>query len=208
MRVQHHRPGLTVSALLSLTFLLPGCLSQSPPSDVRFPITSGVHTALPTVQQRILLWADPPLADVALEWLQSHHYFNLLLPEQGPFQLMPVSHRFSGREAALAVAKEMHADFVVFLEREETKEGALIEEHCGPLFNVTVTVRGLRVKNGESALRGNAHYPHCVALTDETLRSLTCQAFATAWGFRPSGQLDIPSSLMCTVGQTESPPLR
>lgn len=121
---------------------------------------------------------------------------------------MPVSHSFSGREAALAVAKEMHADFVVFLEREETKEGALIEEHCGPLFNVTVTVRGLWVKTGEPALRGNAHYPHCVALDDETLRNLTCQAFATAWGFRPSGQLEIPSNLTCTVGQTGPPPIR
>ena len=210
MRSSRHCASHTLSALgiLSLSLLVQGCVSKSPPPGVRFPITSGVHTILPTAQQRILLWADPPLADVALEWLQSHHYSEILLPERGPFQLMQVSHKFSDREAALLVAKEMNAEFVLFLEQEESKEGALIEPHCGPLFNVNVTVRGLRVKSGDTALRGNAHYPHCVALSDETLRNLTCQAFATAWGFRPSGQLDIPSSLMCTVGQTEPIPIR
>jgi len=207
MRSLRHRTIQTFSALglLSLTLLVQGCISQPPPAGVRYPITSGVHTVLPTAERRILLWADPPLADVALDWFRSHRYADVLLPEQGPFQRMQVSHRFSDRAAALAVAKEMGADLVLFLEHEESKEGALIEPHCGPLFNVNVDVRGLWVQSGDTALRGNAHYPHCVALTDETLRHLTCQAFATAWGYRPSGQLEIPSHLMCTVGQTERP---
>jgi hypothetical protein len=54
--------------------------------------------------------------------------------ETGPFYNMPISHSASERKAALAVAKEMKADFVVFVEREESKEGALIEPQCGPLF--------------------------------------------------------------------------
>jgi hypothetical protein len=62
---------------------------------------------------------------------------------------------------------------------------------------VRVTVQGLLVESGETVFRGSAHYPHCVDLSGETFRNLTCQAAATAWGFRPSGQLDIPSSLMC-----------
>jgi hypothetical protein len=103
----------------------------------------------------------------------------------------------------LAVAKEMRAEVVLFLEHEESKEGALIEPHCGALYNVNMTLRGLWVQSGGTALRGNAHYPHCVAPTEETLRNLTCQAFATAWGYRPSGQLEIPSNLACTAGQTE-----
>jgi hypothetical protein len=73
---------------------------------------------------------------------------------------------------------------------------------------VNVSVRGLLVESGDTALRGSAHYPHCVDLSDRTFRSLTCQALATAWGFRPSGQLDIPSSLMCTAGQTAPMPIR
>lgn len=163
---------------------------------------------LPTANQQILIWADPPLTEMAMEWLQVHHYSTLTLPETAPFQPHPIAHNFSTRKAALAVAKEMKADVVLVLEREATKDGALIEPHCGPLYHVNVELQGYSVKSGEAALRGNAHYPQCVDLTDKTIRSLTCQAFATAWGFRPSGQLEIPSNLMCTTGQTASPPIR
>jgi hypothetical protein len=130
------------------------------------------------------------------------------MPEKGPFHNTQISHSFSDRKAAFAVAKEMKADFVVFVEREESKEGALIEPQCGSLFHVSVHVRGLSVETTDTAFRGSAHYPHCVDLSGETFRNLTCQAVATAWGFRPSGQLDIPSSLMCTAGQTEPTPIR
>ena len=208
MRSLQHRTGLTVQVLglLSLVLLVQGCPSKSPLPGVRFPITSGSHTILPTAQQRILIWGDPPLTDVAVEWLHSHQYTNILLPATGPFQVS--SHRFSDRKGALAVAKEMKADFVLFLERQESKEGALIEPQCDTLFYVSVDARGLSVESGETALRGSAHYPHCVDLSDKISRSLTCQAIATAWGFRPSGQLDIPSSLMCTAGQTDPIPIR
>lgn len=210
MRFMHHRAGLAVPVLwlLSVALLVQGCYSNAPPAGVRFPITSGSHTVLPTAQQRILLWGDPPLADVAVDWLQSHHYSSIVMPESSPFYTSQVSHGFSDHKVALAVAKEMKAEFVVFVEREVSKEGALIEQQCGPLFYVNVSIRGLSVESGDAALRGNAHYPHCVDLSGETFRSLTCQAFATAWGFRPSGQLDIPSSLMCTAGQTGPIPIR
>ncbi len=36
------------------------------------------------------------------------------------------------------------------------------------------------------------------------LKNLTCQAFATAWGYRPHGQLEILSHLMCAVGTAPS----
>lgn len=201
-------PAVQMLRLLSVVFLLQACSSEPPPSGVRYPITNGSHTVLPTAQQRILIWADPPLADVAEEWLRSHHYSTILIPHAGPLQAPQVSHRFSNRKAALAVAEEMKAEFVLFLEEEESKEGALIEPRCGPLFSVSVFVRGVSIESGGTALRGSAHYPHCVDLSEKTLRSLTCQALATAWGFRPSGQLDIPSSLMCTAGQTAPTPIR
>ena len=206
----HDRVTLAIklSSVLSIVLLTQGCPSKSPPPSLRFPITNGSHTILPTAQQSILIWGDPPLTDVAMEWLRSHHYTNILMPDTGPFSAAQVSHNFSDRKAAFAVAKEMKAEFVLMLEREESKEGALIEPQCGFLFSVSVNVQGLSVENGEVVLRGSAHYPHCVDLSDKTSRSLTCQAFATAWGFRPSGQLDIPSSLMCTVGQTAPTPIR
>jgi len=202
----HDRVNLAIklSCILSIVFLAQGCPSKSPPPALRFPITSGSHTILPTAQQRILIWAEPPLTDVAVEWLRSHQYTNIQIPDTGPFRAAQVSHNF----AALAVAKETKAEFVLFLEREESKEGALIEPQCGPLFYVSVAVRGLSVESGDTVLRGRAYYPHCVDLSEKTSRSLTCQAIATAWGFRPSGQLDIPSSLMCTAGQTAPMPIR
>ena len=210
MRYLPRRAGLIVQrlCLLSLVLLAQGCPSKTPTAGVRFPITYGSHTTLPAAQHRILLRGDTAVSGVALEWLRSHHYSSILMPETGPFYNMPISDSASDRKAALAVAKEMKADFVLFVEREESKEGTLIEPHCGPLFHVRVTVRGLVVETGETVFRGSAHYPHCVDLSGETFRNLTCQAVATAWGFRPSGQLDIPSSLMCTAGQTEPTPTR
>ena len=109
---------------------------------------------------------------------------------------------------ALAVAAEANAEFVLILEREALKEGALIQARCGARFNITVEVRGLSVERGGSVLRGNAHYPHCVEHNDQTFQNLTCQALATAWGFRPSGQLEIPSHLACTAGQSAPTPTR
>ena len=210
MRGIHHRAGLAIEALCILFFVLlvEGCPSKAPPPGVRFPITSGSHNTLPTAQQRILVWGDPPLTDVAVEWLISHHYSAIITPESDPFPATQASRRFADRKVALSVAGDLKVDVVLFLEREESKEGALIEPRCGTLFYVNVSVRGVSMESGDMTLRGNAHYPHCVDLSGKTFRSLTCQALATAWGLRPSGQLDIPSGLMCTAGQTEPMPIR
>src|SRR5205085_11192918 len=86
IRIIHPAPGpaLSVLCLLSIVLLMQGCSSKAPPPGVRFPITSGSHPILPTAQQRILTWRDPPLTDVAVAWLRSHHYSKTLIPEQGP----------------------------------------------------------------------------------------------------------------------------
>lgn len=201
--------GLAVRGLylLSILLVLQGCPAKPPPG-VRFPITNGSHSTLPSIDQRMLIWADPPLAEMAVEWLKIHHYSQLLIPEKTPLQAHQIAHAFSSRKAALAIAQEMKAELVVVLEREATKDGALIEPHCGPLYHVSVKLQGLSVEKGNTAFRGSADYPQCVELSDKTIRSLTCQAFATAWGFRPSGQLEIPSQLMCTAGETAPTPVR
>lgn len=188
--------------ILSL-ILLQGCSAKAPVPGVHFPITSGSHRLLPTAEAQIILWGDPDVTDAALDWLRTHHYTRILVLDPGRPREAQASSDLSDRRAALAVADGMHAEFVLLLERETTKEGALIEPHCGARFLVDVNLRGLSVQSGDAVLQANAHYPNCVELNDRTTRSLICQTFATAWGFRPSGQLDLPSSLMCTVGQTE-----
>jgi hypothetical protein len=187
--------------LLSTLLILNGCSPTLSPSAVHFPITNGSHTLLPSAQQRILIWGDPLLARVADEWLRSHHYSNILMPPQIPYPP-------SDRQVALVAAAEVNAAFVLILEREELKEGALIQASCGALFNITVDVRGLSVERGASVLRGGAPYPHCVERNEQTVRHLTCQALATAWGFRSAGQLEIPSHLACTAGQNTPAPNR
>jgi hypothetical protein len=145
---------------------------------------------------------------MASEWLRAHRYSNLLMPDAHSVRSPQIVHDFSTRSAALAVAREMKAEFVVFLEQEATKDETMLEANCGSRFNVSVDVRGLSTETGATALRANAHYPHCIERNDKALRALACQAMATAWGFRPSGQLDLPSNLMCTVGQTDPVPVR
>ncbi|MGB4070081.1 MAG: hypothetical protein WBK08_18800 [Nitrospira sp.] len=190
---------ITLLYSLSILLLLEGCSSTPPRSGVHFPIANGSHTLLPSARQRILIWGDPLLARVADEWLRSHHYSNILMPSQIPYPP-------SDRQVALVAASEVNAAFVLILEREELKEGALIQASCGALFNITVDVQGLSVERGARVLRGGAHYPHCVERNEQTVRHLTCQALATAWGFRSAGQLEIPSHLACTAGQNTLPP--
>ncbi len=202
------KPPLIVLWVLSAALFLQGCSSKGSPTGVHFPITSGSHRLLPAAEQPILLWAAPDVTDAAIEWLRSHHYTNVVAADQGLVREAQGSPARSDRKAALALAESMHAEFVLLLERDARKEGTLIEPHCGARFFVEVNLRGLSVKNGETVLQANAHYPHCVELNGRITRSLTCQSFATAWGFRPSGQLDLPSNLMCTAGQTAPAPKR
>jgi len=198
---RRHRIGstITLTCLFPILLFLGGCSSKLHPTGVHFPITRGSHILLPSEQQRILIWGNPSLTPAAEEWLRSHHYSSILLPRQ-------ISRTASDRQTALAIAAELNAAFVLILEQDELKEGALIEPHCGLLFNIQVDVRGLSVERQEIVLRGNAHYPHCVERSDKIIQSLTCQALATAWGFRPSGQLEIPSHLACTAGQSAPTP--
>lgn len=193
------RIGSAIGLMCVLSFLLlEGCYSTPRPPGIHFPITRGSHTVLPRARQRILIWGDSLSARMADTWLRSHHYSSILIPSQNT--------RSSDRQRAFETAAEQNAEFVLILEQEALKEGALIQSSCGALFNITVNVQGLLVENQETTLRGSAQYPHCVELNDQTVQNLTCQALATAWGFRPSGQLDIPSHLACTAGQSTSAP--
>jgi len=187
---------------LSAALLLQGCSSKGKPTGVHFPVTSGSHRILPAAEQPILLWAGPDVTDAAIEWLRSHHYAHVIVANQGLVREAQSVPARSDHKAALDLAGNMHAEFVLLLEREASKEGTLIEPQCGARFFVEVTLLGLSVNNGETVLQARAHYPQCVQLNGRITRSLTCQTFATAWGFRPSGQLNLPSNLMCTAGQT------
>lgn len=65
-----------------------------------------------------------------------------------------------------------------------------------------VIVRLQRPPGGTSVILGRAMMP-IAAREERVLHDLTCQALATAWGYRPSGQLDIPSEQMCSAGMMD-----
>ena len=197
MKVPHYciDSVIGLTCLLSILCLVEGCSSTHPATGVHFPITSGFHTLLPAEQQRILLLGDLHSTRVAGEWLRSHRYAQVLIGSQAPGTR-------SDHQAALARAAELNAEFVLVVERQETQEGTLLESRCDARFNTSVDVRGLSVERNETVLRGRAQYPQCVERSNQIIQNLTCQALATAWGFRPSGQLEIPSHMACTTGQT------
>ena len=145
--------------LLSVLLLVQGRPCKAPPVGIRFPITHGSHSILPTAQQRILLSGDLPWP--TWPWNGSDpSLLEILMPEKGPSTTCRFHTVSQTARRHLLVAKEMKAEFVVFVEREESKEGALIEPQCGSLFHVSVNVRGLSVETGDTAFRGSAHYPH------------------------------------------------
>jgi hypothetical protein len=65
-----------------------------------------------------------------------------------------------------------------------------------------VIIRLQRPPGAASVILGRAMMP-IATRGKRMLHELTCQALATAWGYRPSGQLDIPSEQMCTAGMAE-----
>jgi len=69
-----------------------------------------------------------------------------------------------------------------------------------PVHSAAVSIRGVDVETSEVLWNGVARYPgQSRGSPEDTLAKLTCQALATAWGFRPAGDQAISSQSMCTV---------
>ncbi len=74
-------------------------------------------------------------------------------------------------------------------------------EHTG--YN-SVSIRGVHVETAEVLWSGSAYWTDDVmGTTQEKLVRLTCQALATAWGFRPTGNRWILSDPMCHVSDSD-----
>jgi hypothetical protein len=84
--------------------------------------------------------------------------------------------------------------------RLESGEEAAIYGGKTPVIRII----GTEGASGRLLVESRAAMP-IAGRSDQLLRDLTCQALATAWGFRPSGQLDIPSALMCKAGSGAQP---
>ena len=195
-----HRPSILFSVvlLIALTVVI-ACVLRTAPA-ARFPIVSGFHDSLPPPTAKIVVWGNRRVADTAAEWLARHHFIPIRAADIVPLR-GAASHL--DRSLVLSYARSIPADFVIFLDAEVRSGGAIEEPVCRRGHHIDVTAQGVSVASGDIQWSGSAHYTRCIAVSVETWRGLTCQALAAAWGLRPSGQLEIPSQLMCTSGQTE-----
>jgi hypothetical protein len=147
-----------------------GC-RQPAPVPIHFPITSGFHDILPERGTRIAVAGNSPLAvDHVMRWLRDHGY-----------EAVP--------------ANPMDPTRANLLVKVTTTMEPAIRGGETPEVNIQV----VDSRTGVIQLRGRAYMP-IASVADAVIPDLVCQAMATAWGYRPPGQLEIPSVMMCRVG--------
>ena len=177
------------SMLVGIILLFSGC---SP-----VPITDGFHSELPTAGTRIIVWGNhPAVVETATTWLK----------KQGLYTFDPASvgrvlkkkdvqwvHTFQDEMAVLQAAEILGAEQVVFTNR------------LGDRRAPGVSVRGVRVKTNQVMWIGSGRYSDYLKNPEnDLLAKLTCQALATAWGYRPAGKKRFVSSLgLCMVERSK-----
>jgi hypothetical protein len=156
--------------LILVPMVFLGC-RQPASAPIHFPITTGFHDALPERGTRIAVEGANPLAvDHVMRWLRDHGYEAVSANPMDP----------------------MTSDLLVTVTTtmEPAIRGGVTPE---------VNVQGVDTRTGTIRLLGRAYMP-IASVSDALIPDLVCQAMATAWGYRLTGQLEIPSALMCRVG--------
>ncbi len=199
--------------ILTLTILcgfLTGCVARH---STIWPVTNGSHEELPQPQARLLLLGDDRIVSLtAAHWLQQRGLDVVL--KSRVHRLLHTQHThpllMSMDAADLAeLGKRAGAQWVVVAESDyetigDMRAGA---HHHGEgdvlptLFSASVRIRGLATATTAVEWKGQAEFLFLGLVSthrwDEAFHSLTCQALATAWGFRPPGQHEIDSVAMC-----------
>lgn len=201
---------------LAVLFCALTAACSAPVHPVWFPVTEGHHHKLPAPGSRVVIWTDhgKPASRMATAWLQQRE---LIVVEPAKVQQLlnarPVSfsHPLDEEARLLQAAKALHVDTVIFINTDI--RSALVPTERSPdgempppmpreeIYGGIVDVRGVEAESGELVLAARAEYPTTiyVGTTDEMRRKLTCQALATAWGFRGAGVKPISSDFMCTT---------
>lgn len=181
-----------------------------------YPVTDGFHKTLPPRGTRAVVWGDhPSSAGTATTWLQKR---GLTIVERARLQQIfneqqiRLTHTPDDEAQVLRVGKLLGAETVIFVDTFFQKELAsrhYVGEYGGwgrtdTVYSASVSIRGVNVETSEVVWSGTARYPRPAQGIEDALVKLTCQALATAWGFRPPGDDKIPSQDMCTVGGSDS----
>ena len=174
-----------VTSMLGYLFLMTGCAPV--------PITDGFHHGLPKAGTRIIVWGNhPTLVETTTTWLKKRGLYALdpssvgKTVEQSDLKWV---HTFKDELAILHAAKDLGAEQAVFVNRSGDRRAP------------SVSVRGVQVKSNQVLWIGSGRYDDYLKDPEnDILAKLTCQALATAWGYRPAGQKRWVSSLgLCMV---------
>lgn len=181
--------------------LLSGCV---------YPITDGFHKVLPAEGARVIVWGENQAAvERTSLWLQRRGL--AVLDGERVQRLLDEQHlRTTGTSLddaqILGVGRSLRAEVVVMVKTEaHARFSSQYELLRTVVYAPRVTVRGLDATSGQELWRGSAQYPEPVKNLEESIRLLSCQAMATAWGFRPPGDQKIPSVDMCEIAGTDAP---
>lgn len=155
--------------------------------------TDGFHHTLPPRDSRVVVWGGHLTAtSTAVTWLQKR---GLKVVERARLQQifdeqkLRLTQTPDSEADVLRVGKLLGAQQVVFVETPSPN---------------SVSLRGIDVETSEVAWSGRAYWPdEVIGTADEKLSRLTCQALATAWGYRPRGNRWILSDRMCLIEDTE-----
>jgi hypothetical protein len=155
------------------------------------PVTDGFHSPMSERNQTIVIVGNNNTANsVATTWLQKRglsvlerSQLDQILAEQ---QLRLV--RSSDDEAMLLhVGRIAGASQIIFIDTTSS----------------AVSIRAVDLESGKIGWTGSAHYRDMrIKEPGDPSMKLTCQALATAWGFREPGDIYIPSQQMCDLRDT------
>ena len=155
------------------------------------PVTDGSHSDISNGNETVVIVGDNSTANrVATTWLQKRgmsvlerSQLDQILAEQ---QVRLV--RSSDDDAMLFhVGRIAGASQIVFIDTTSS----------------TVSIRAVDLESGKIRWTGSAHYRDTrYKEPGDSSMKLTCQALATAWGFREPGDIYIPSQQMCDLRDT------
>ena len=182
-----------------------------------YPVTDGFHKTLPQQNTRAVVWGDhPAAAGTATTWLQKR---GLTIVERARLQQVfneqqiRLTHTTDDEAQVLRVGKLLGAEMVIFADTSFQKEMRssfyanknMAEGATHTEYSANVSIRGVNIETSEVVWSGTARYPNPVGGIEDALAKLTCQALATAWGFRPPGQHEFASQAMCQAGERNIP---
>jgi curli production assembly/transport component CsgG len=177
-----------------------------------YPVTDGFHHSLPKKETRIVIWGiSPTVTGTATTWLQKRGFRvveRAKLLQLFEEQRIRLTHTADDEGPILRVGKLLGAETVVSADASVTSgvvSNYSVDAYGGsghsvPVNSAPVLIRGVDVETSEVLWSGIARYPKQSSGTvEDGLAKLTCQALATAWGFRPAGDEAISSQSMCAA---------